>query len=68
MTYIRIYMRMYRMNFYLPQHHRLALQRLSQRTGLSTSELIRRAVDAFLAPSVGGLSTQQQKKEGPRHA
>lgn len=45
---------MKRINYFLPEQQIEALKKLSEKTGLSVSELIRRAIDAFLK--------KQQKK------
>ena len=42
---------MKRINFYLTDKQIDAMKRLSKKTGLSVSELVRRAVDAFLKGS-----------------
>lgn len=40
--------RMKKLNFYLPEQVAAALQALSDKTGLTVSEHIRRAIDAYL--------------------
>lgn len=42
---------MQRVNFYLTEQQVTALTELSESSGLSVSELIRRAIDAFLSKS-----------------
>lgn len=45
----RVYnVRMKRLNFFLPEQVIEALQALSEKTGLTVSEHIRRAIDAYL--------------------
>jgi predicted DNA-binding protein len=39
---------MRKLNFYLPEQVMAALQALSDKTGLTVSEHIRRAIDAYL--------------------
>lgn len=39
---------MKRTNIFLPEQTRAALQALSEKTGLSVAELIRRAIDEYL--------------------
>jgi predicted DNA-binding protein len=39
---------MKRLNFFLPEQVIAALQALSEKTGLSVSEHVRRAIDAYL--------------------
>ncbi len=53
---------MIRTNIYLPEVQRERLQRLGAQTGLSESELIRRAIDRFLE-----VEEAKQAKQAATH-
>jgi len=57
---------MKRYNFYLPEQQMEKLQELSKQTGLSVSELIRRAIDKLLDAYVPHIQSQDNNKQGNR--
>lgn len=54
---------MKRVNFYLKTRQITELKRLSQQTGASIAELIRRAVDMYLAHEKAGKGKNQSGKK-----
>ncbi len=54
---------MRRVNWTITEHQHRALKRVSQETGLSISELVRRAIDKYVG-LVGEESQAEQKEPG----
>jgi predicted DNA-binding protein len=54
---------MKRHDFYLPKQQIEKLRKLSEETGLSMSELLRRAIDNFLNSYVSNLQSQDNSRQ-----
>ncbi|MBC8233662.1 ribbon-helix-helix domain-containing protein [bacterium] len=57
---------MERRNFYLPKQQIEGLKKLSKQTGLSMSELLRRAIDNLLNSYVSDIQSQDNNRQENR--
>ena len=54
---------MKRYNFYLPEQQVDSLRNVSKQTGLSVSELLRRAIDELLKSYVSNIQSQDNNRQ-----
>ena len=62
-SYVTIYVIMTKFTFYLPEQQMESIRELSKQTGLSISELLRRAIDDLLAKYVSDIQSQDNNRQ-----